>query len=368
MRKVLTVLLVSIFFVFFTGPVSAKFVSNQNNYNVSKDEIINDDLFVGGQTVEIDGTVNGDVFIGAQTVKISGVINGNLHVGTNVLDLEGTVKGNIYAGAQSILISNSNIGGSLLAGTATLTVDKDSTVGGSILAGAGTMSLDSTVGRSVYAGTGSLIIGANAKIGKDLYYAAGKQDGQVNISKEATVSGTIYKSEVNTSQKDVQVATKEVSAVFRALKFSSNVVSLIGALIVGFLYLRLFGEKNFKQMSNLVEKRFWKSLGVGFLVTIAAIPGLVILAFTVVGLPLAGLALLLILLYIYLAKIIVGACTGNWLSKRFNWKTSTYWAFALGLLVIYILRLIPLIGFLTGLVVLWVGLGAQTLKLFSQEK
>lgn len=372
MRKVLTSLVIFIFafFLFSATKVSAAFMTDKAGIvNVGKAEVINDDLFIGAQTVQIDGTVNGDVFIGAQTVKISGIINGSLHVGANTLDLGGTISGNVYAGAQNILVNSSTIGGSLLAGAATVNIDRDSSVGGSVLAGTGMLSIDSQIKRNVYAGTGSLTVGPDTVIGKNLYYASGKNQGQANISSSAKIMGTIHRSEMKTPQKDINIETakKKIPAVINAFKLFATVISFTGALIAGFLYLKLFG-KHFIKTADTVSRLFWKSFGTGFLITIAFIPGLIILCITVVGIPVAGLVFLIFLLYSYLAKIAVGSAFGNWISKKFNWKISTYGTFVLGLLAIYILKFIPVVGFLAGLAVFWTGLGALTLATFSKSK
>lgn len=370
MRKLIASFFVLIFafFLFPVAKVSAKVITDEKGtVNVAKTEVINDDLFIGAQTVEIAGTINGDVFVGAQTVKITGIINGSLHVGTNTLDLGGTIKGNVYVGGQSILLNGSIIGGSLLVGGATVNIDKSSSIGGSILAGAGTISIDSKVKRSVYAGAGSITIGDNAKIGKDLYYSSGNDQTGANISKTAVIAGTIYKSETASasSNVDFSAAKKQIPSAIKAVKLSAAIFSLLGGLVVGLLYFKFFG-KHFTETGAQVAKSFWKNLGIGFLITIAAIPGLIVLLITVVGIPVAGLTILILLLYSYLAKIVVGLALGNFISQKFNWKISTYWAFALGLLVICLVRLIPIVGPLAGTVVLWTGLGALTLRMFSK--
>ena len=370
MRKILTSFFIFAltFFVLSVTNVSAKIISNdKGTVNIAKTEVINDDLFIGAQTVEINGTVNGDVFIGAQTVKVTGIINGSLHTGANLLILDGIVKGNVYAGAQNVMVSGAAIGGSLLVGAATVNIDKDTSIGGSIMAGAGTLTVNSQVKRSVYAGAGNLTIGSDTKIGKDLYYTSNENQGQTNISGDAKIAGSIYKSEMKTAQGGVdnKAVKKQTSAFFGKFKVVASIISFAGALLIGFLYLKFFG-KHFTQTVNLVSKSFWKSLGLGFLITIAFIPGLIILLVTVIGIPLAGLAFLTLLFYSYIAKIIVGAVFGNWISLKFSWKTSVFGTFALGLLLIYIIRLIPVIGFLTGMVVLWIGLGALTLQMFSK--
>lgn len=372
MRKVFSSLLIFVlfFFVVSTTSVSAKIMtSEKGSVTVTKTEVVNDDLFIGAQVAEIDGTVNGDVFIGAQMVKVSGTVNGNLHVGANIFELTGIIKGNVYTGAQSVMVSGGKIGGSLLAGAANVNVDKNSQVGRSVIAGAGMVSINSQVKRSVYAGAGILTVGDTARIGKDLYYAAGDGKSGTNISSRAKITGNIYKSEANTSQAKTDFKTMEkiTPVALKGFKIVSTFISLIGALIVAFLFYKFF-PKTFTESANFVSESFWKSLGVGFLVSISFIPVLIVLLLTVVGIPLAGLAFLLLLVNFYLSKIVVSLPLGEWISKKINWKISTYGAAFFGLLTIYILNMLPVIGLFTWIIVFWTGLGALTLRLIYKPE
>lgn len=370
MRKLFSSLFIFLlaFFFLFVGQVSAKVLTSESgSISVEKGEIINDDLFIGAQSVDIEGTVNGDVFIGAQTVKVGGVINGSLHVGANNIDLSGKVSGNVYAGSQSMVVSG-NIGGSILAGAATLSVDKSAQVGGSIIAGAGILSIDSTVKRNVVAGTGNLTLGPNTKIGKDLYYANGKDQKEANMAEGATVSGMIHKSEFGgTSQKDIQALQKEVPSFIKGVRWFALITSFVGALIIGLIYTKLF-KKHSADVVGLLNKSFWKSLGVGLLTIAALVPALLIMAITIIGLPLAGLVIVVFILFSCLAKIVVGICFGGWLKNKFNWKgLSPFAAFALGLAGIYILQALPVVGGFVSFGAFLSGLGALTLQLFSKK-
>jgi cytoskeletal protein CcmA (bactofilin family) len=334
MRKVLTSLVIFVltFFVFSVAKISAKVIKDETGtVNIPKTEILNDDLFVSAQTLEIDGVVNGDVFAAAQTVRISGVVNGNLHIGGQFVSIPGTVKGNVYCGAQDFSVSAGKIGGSILVGAQNVNIDKSSTVGGSVLVGAGFVSINSQVGRSVYAGAGSLTVGESAVIGKDLYYAAGSPE-QANISGSAKITGNTYKAESNIERKNIEAVQAKAPAIFRTARVLTELVAFAGALIVGFLCLKFF-NKTFTETSKFVAGSFWKSLGIGFVVTLAFIPGIIILLITVIGIPLAGLAFLLLLLYMYLAKIVIGLCFGNWLvrgstGKKYRFSGYLRWDFS----------------------------------------
>jgi len=78
-----------------------------------------------------------------------------------------------------------------------------------------------------------------------------------------------------------------------------------------------------------------------------------------VGIPLAGLMLLIFIQFFYLAKIVVSLSFGKWLSARFGRDNMTgYGTLAVGLTGIYLLKIIPVFGFFLALIVLWSGLGA----------
>lgn len=364
MKKIALIALTASLFLFVTGGVSAKVISSPNGtVTIAKDEVVDDDLFVGGQNVTIDGTVNGDVYVGAQTVKINGTVNGNLHAGGQTVALGGTVKNSAYIGAQDITVSQANIGDSLLAGGQNISVDRTTTIGGSLLLGGASVAVDSTIQRSVYVGAAQLALGPNTTIGKDLYYSAEKD--QSHIDKSAKISGEIHKSEFQATQKNTQVARRQMRAVLGTIRLFGWIVSFVGALIVGFIYLKLSG-RNLEKNTNVLASSLWLCLGVGFLITIAFVPGILILLTTVIGIPLAGLAVLFMFLYWYLAKIVVGSALGSWMANVARWKLSPFWTFVLGLFAIYVLKLIPFIGFLTGLAVFWFGLGAQALTLLSK--
>jgi hypothetical protein len=91
------------------------------------------------------------------------------------------------------------------------------------------------------------------------------------------------------------------------------------------------------------------------------------MAITIIGIPLAGIVFLILMIGVNLAKIVAGFALGVWISSKFKWnKLSSFWIMALGLLVIYILKAIPVVGGIVSITVLWVGLGALALRTFTK--
>jgi len=385
-RKIVASLFIvfSVFPLLFVSVVSAKVVTMEKGVvEVGQNEVVNDDLFVGAETVDIAGTVNGDVYAGAETVRVSGTINGDLHVGAGMFYLSGKISGDVYAGAGNITLSKVAIGDSIIVGSGNVSIDESSTIGGSLIVGAGTLNVQAPIKRNVMVGAGtvdlnsvvggeariaagSISVGPDTKIGKDLYYTIGEEGNEIRISDSASVSGKIQKVERNFArEKEIKAAGAGVKSAFKGFSLFLTLMSLAGALLIGYLWLKFF-PKSFGDSAGFVTTSFFKSLGVGFLVLIFTLPALILIALTMVGVPLAGLLFLLFILYCYLSKIVVGLSLGNWLAGRFDWKK---WPvgkiFAVGLVAVYVLKIIPFVDLIFSFIILCTGLGALVLNLHS---
>ena len=62
---------------------------NQPQIIIGAGDVIDDDLFLTGETVEMNGTVNGDLFATGQRITINGEVNGNLFVSGSDITLNG---------------------------------------------------------------------------------------------------------------------------------------------------------------------------------------------------------------------------------------------------------------------------------------
>lgn len=374
MKKVFSVLIFfSLFCFIFAGKTLAKvIVQEKGTVDIAKDEVINDDLFVGAETVNIEGTVNGDVFVGAGSVKESGVVNGNLHIGGGNVTIGGRVLGNLYIGGGSVNLQSAKVGGSVISGSGILNIDAESSIGGSLISGCGTVNNQAPVGRNVFIGAGTIFlnskVGGEVKVGggkidigprtnivKDLSYVIEKADN-FNLSPEATVGGEIRKTEQGTiSNKKIKENIVKTSA---SVKIVWTIFSFLGALIVGFILIKLLPKPVLK-ISEQVKSSFFQNLGVGLLILVLAFPVLILVAVTGVGLPLSGIAFAFLMTNLYFSKLAVGTGVGLIMSEKLGWKKmSLYGKFAVGLLVTYLAMKVPLIGWFLSLLVTFTGLGA----------
>ncbi len=185
---------------------------------VGVDEVIDDDLFIGGETVEINGTVNGDVFAVGSVVKVNGIVNGSLVTSGQSGLVNGKVDGSVYAATTTLTLgAEAEIGRNLYYGGFNLSAEPGSIVKKDLLVGAYQALLSGHVGRDVRAGVGALEI--EGFVGNDVFAeVAGTGEGQqtyffsgtpgvetimpsgIRISKDAEIGGSLeYKSSVDQS-------------------------------------------------------------------------------------------------------------------------------------------------------------------------
>ena len=364
-------------FVFVPNSYAKVIVQEKGVVTISSDEIVNDDLFIGAESVEIYGTVNGDVYIGAGRVEIDGIINGDLFVGAATITITGKIEDDAYISGGNVIIQRASIGDSLLAGAGSLDIDKDTSIGGSLLVGsgvvdnkadvgrnffvgAGSASLNSSVGGEVRIGAGSINIGDNTEVAGDFYYTIG-EDGNADLvlPNDAIVSGTIKKIEPTISRlAEIEKTKTGFFKNTRAFQAGISLISFLGAILVGFLAIKKC-QKTINLVTGQITKSLLSSLGIGFLVLVLTVPLALIIMLTGIGASLAMIALSLFGIGVYLAKLVTSLALGTWLSKQFGWeKMTTYANFVVGLLLFFILKNIHLVGGFTTLLFTSIGLGA----------
>ncbi len=426
-KRKLFIILIPLFLVFTLGfgvATTAKAVEFDEDGIVEANEVIDDDLFIGGDTVEINGTVNGDVIAFGSVVKVNGIVNGSLVTGAQSILVNGKVDGSVYASSSTITLgSEAEIGRNLYYGGFNLSAESGSIVEKDLLVGAYQALLSGHVGRDVRAGVGALEI--NGFVGNDVYAeVAGPAEGQqtyffpgapgvetlvpsgIRISKDAEIGGSLeYKSSADQSaaieispaggitfeydpELDPQYDPDEIGEI----SSSALVISWLVKQVRVFITLMLLGGLIVWQVPALlnkvgekVERESMPSLGWGLVSVLIVYLG----AFIVAGLIIAGaiffgvitlgelsrviltvgfssLALIMAafgLLVSYGSKILVAYMVGKLLIRWLapKFEDQPIWPMILGVLIYTFLRAIPYVGFTIGVFVTLIGIGAMWL-------
>ena len=367
-RGLLVLFLVVLATVLLAVPVAAAEVRGLENVTIGSGEVVDDDLYVAGNTITIDGTVNGDLWAVGGTVTINGRVNGDVVAAVGTLNIDGEVSQAVRVAAGTINIGG-YIGDDLVVGGGDLTIGSSAVIGGDLLFAAGKVSVDGVisgyirgagdevsladgVGGDVWVGVGELTVASSAVISGDLTYVG---EDEADIQSGAQIGGTV----THNLPKEWPFKWGIISNILGRL-LSFLMILIIGIIIV------VAAPRRMALMADTIRDKPWWSLGWGAIVLFGTPVAAVIVCCTVIGIPLGLIALALYGIALYLAQIPVALFIGRWIIGYFA-KTDSrgvmIGALALGLAIFCLLRMIPYLGFFIGLVGVLFGLGAALVSL-----
>jgi len=377
MKKfILSAALFLLCFFLLPGGAMARVISSDQPLTIGAEDVVEGDLYIAGPQVVVEGTVEGDLYAAGGTVTVTGNVRGDILAAGGNIRISGDVGQDVRVMGGMVTVEEATIGDSLTVFGGNLRVEEDSTVGGGltlgvgnaqiagdisrgIVGGAGSLTLSSAVGNDVEIGVGTFSLVNNAQVTGDINYQSGDD---LSLSEEATISGEINRripQEPDFDAPNWQRARKSFRAGLRTLR----VIAFLSALLVGSLFIYLFGTASEKISKNIFSKP-WQSLLWGFLGLMLFPPLFILLLITVLGIPVAFMLAAAFGLVLYLAKIFVALVLGRALLELFgNVKYNVYLALGLGLASYYILGVIPVLGFYVTTLATFFGLGATLLFL-----
>jgi len=366
--------------IIIAAPVDAADIRQGEKLVVPAGEIVDDDLYLFGSRIAVDGTVNGDIIAFADIIDINGPVNGNFNGGANYITVKGPVRGSVRVAASTMDI-DSSIGGDLVAAASQVDITPGGSVGRDLLAAAGTVRVDGPVGKDIRGSAGDLII--NSSVGGNVDIEC----RDVKLEPAASIAGYLtYRSEHEAEQAAgamVKGQTTHVSppppqtsgdATGRMVGWALSAIVIfavillvlvaifkyIAALLTGIIFI-LIARKYISGLVETLKSKPWHSLGYGALF-LFLVPIAVVIAFIlVIGIPLGLAGLALYILAVYLGRIFTGLFIGKWILRQSADTTAPgplIGALALGLLVVNIVSIIPFIGSLCDLAAILFGLGA----------
>ncbi|OGC76664.1 MAG: hypothetical protein A2145_00520 [candidate division Zixibacteria bacterium RBG_16_40_9] len=344
----------------------------QENYGLSKDQKIDDDLIVAGNTLKIDGAVSGNLITACRYLTQNGTVSGSLFNGSQFADIFGKINGSVTNFSQHLTISGQVKRNVIACGqninlASVSTVEGDATLCGAeiLVDGVILKGLKASGERIVISGMikgdvnlngKSITILATAEILGNLTYKSPKE---AKIASGAKIAG---------ATKWTEFKAKKPKKLAIGRKFSwVSFLFLLASMATGIVLMALF--KNQVQKVNLtIQKSFWKSLGSGFVLAIVSPIGAIILMVTLVGIPLAVITGFLYLILFYIAKIFTGLALGEKVIQIFKkGNIPLGWSLIVGLVLLYILVGLPYVGWLIYTLAFFIGLGGIVLS-FKQRK
>jgi cytoskeletal protein CcmA (bactofilin family) len=363
-------------------PAAALETRSGDTVTVPTGTTIDDDLVAAGQSIAIAGNVTGDVYAIGSTITITGTIDRDLIAIGQRIVIDGSVRGDLRAAGQDIVI-NGRVEGNVSTGSQLMTVANRGKIDGSVLSGAqdlyllgdvgrgvtaaaGTLQIRGAVGGTVQATVDHLVVDPSARVAGSLRYTSADQ---VTVPNGTVAGGVQFQ---QSERRDRERERNERRDFFAGLFGFFNLVWLVGSVIAGVLlvhFLPGFAAGTVAQ----VRERPLPSLGLGVLALFVVPFAILLVAFTLIGLPIAFVAGLGYLLALYAGWLLLGLAVGVLLVelvRRRNprLRADPRWLVVLGLIVLYVLTHLPWIGGLASFTAVCLGLGALLLQIAAARR
>lgn len=339
-------------------------IHSGDNVSISQKGSINDTIYAAGQTVDISNEVFGDVFCVGQSVTVSGTIHGDVICAGQTINVSGTVDGDVRLAGQSITLS-AKVGGNATVGGQSFSLPSSASIGGDLTIGSQNATISGPIGRDIVMGSAnariSNMVGRNIKAQSEhLTLASGAKVGgnventsqnNVRIDNQAVVSGKVTRIEPEHTQ------GKSHSGL-TGFKLLWLLYWLIAMVFTAFILILLF-PRLFHAVTNQAMPRPWKALLVGFLATIVMPIVIVLLAGSLIGIPLAVILGFIWLVCLLLSSPLFGYYVGRLVLR--NSKRPLLIMLA-GAAILAIVIMIPFLGFIALLATIWIGTGMLLLE------
>ena len=334
---------------------------------VDAGEVIEDTVFLAGNTAIVAGVVDGDVFAAAERVEVTGEVRGSLYGAGESVTVTGDINGNAHLAGQDVEL-DARVGGSAFVAGQNLTLTEESQIGrDGFLAGetvrsrglvgkdvyfaAETTELDGKVHRDVRGRGHQVALTSSSFVGGDLRVTAYSDDAVV-LDDGATIGGA---TEIEIEEGDEH--RPFVSAGFYFGVIAKALAMLLLGLVLAALFPSLVPERPTSSGEVLRE------MGIGFVALVATPVVLLLVAVTVIGIPVSIVLGVLFLALLFLSSLVVAYFAGERLPMFAQSGVGTALRTGLALLAVLLLTEVPFVGGGLCFLILIFGLGSILLHL-----
>jgi cytoskeletal protein CcmA (bactofilin family) len=334
-----------------------------------------EDLFLWGATVNFDGTIAGDIITGGKTVTINGTVDGSVIAGCQRLTINGEICRSLRCFAQTLNIT-SPVDGDVVAFVADMTLGNEAVIGGDLAVFSGDVFIDGKVNGRTYISGGTVTIAGqilgdvtikaekisitpDAVIGGELNYTS---KTKASIAPDAKIAGDVkWKKKSSETSESSGMIPRPVGAFW-------SLIFLGGSLLLG-ITLILIKRNRVVAITEEIKRNAAVDGLIGIAVIVVIPVLLILIAVSLVGIPVAAAGLAVYLLVFLVAKVLVGITIGL-LALRLlkkEGRISLGWALLVGMILLAISYKIPILGWLVYFAAWAVGAGALTMLLFRKK-
>ncbi len=380
--------------------LATRFLNYKNPSEI--DTIYNDDVFISGARLKFGSRVNGDLFSISYEMVQADTITGNfMPVSISIQNL-GPILGSYRAVAWN-LSCNADVGRNLLILAHDVNIGPASHIGrnadiassivvfqgdvqGDMHIRARSAMISGRVGGNLYFGGDSLTINPNTVVVGDINY---NSPIRATIAPGSSIAGKINWQQTEPVKQKQGKGPGLIPTWIVSLRGYFILSTIISAVVIGVTFLKLPGwlallflwlimavsgnivllicKSRANSTVNILEIRFFPSMGLGFIAFLLTPILALVLLFTVLAAPFAPILIMLFGIAMFAGGIFASLYVGRRICALFNPSsagTPGYLCYTVGMTLILLLSIIPIIGYLLVLITLMTGLGglAQTYR------
>jgi hypothetical protein len=310
------ILLILLLLLVVALPLPAAALVTQSGGMVNVSQTTDDDVFVTGGTISVDAPVGSLVAAGGQ------------------ITVNAPVKGDVIAAGGQVTIN--------------------SDVGGKVVAAGGTVTVNGKVGTNAVIAGGTVVLGPSSSVARDAMLSGGSVTSAGRVTGTLSVKANSFENRGTAGSLEVELRNRGPMA---ALVPVFGILFTIGLFILGLILIRLVPGR-YHAVEDELARAWIVKIVAGFVGLIVAFIVILLLAISLVGLPIAILLGLLYLAMVLVSTLFVSSVLGRRLALLLNHRTSDYVAFTIGFVILAILFRIPLIGTIILIIAVSLGFGA----------
>ena len=338
MKKTILIVLIMIAFC---SPIMIEAKTKNGFYaddEVELNEEIDATTFVAGNNIEVSSKINGINFVAGNNIELSSNQDYLFTAGNNIEVNKVNTKDAFIAGSN-IRIKESNIRDLYVAGA---TIKINSSIARNAYIGGEKVTIDGNIGGNVIIDANTIIIEKDTVINGTLKYP---DNAKITLAKSASIKKI----------KAYEVKRNETTITWKTI-IKEKLYEYLSLLVISFILITLH-NKLLKVIKGIKKElsQVLKLSGIGFLVLVVT-PIVAILAMiSIIGLPLGIIVAMLYGILLYISMIPTAIYLGSWVMNKKN--QNDYLVLAISLLIIFMIRMIPIIGGMIGFISLILGLG-----------
>lgn len=308
---------------------------------------VSNELTTAGGDVFIDSPIEGSALIAGGNISLRGSVGNNARIAGGNITIDSPVTNDLVITGGSVKVTEeATIGGDILFAGGSLTIDAPVT--GDVRVAGGDVVINNRVGGDVTGEIEKLQLGANALVAGNLSY---KSPQRAQIDQGAQIQGrTDYK------QSEDRRGDEEKVGAFAT---GAAIYKLIADIIITVLFIYFFRgalASVFARMKASPLRSGAIGFGIFFLMPLAALFLLILVWLGVAGLLTYAL---LYIVALFVMKAFIGWIIMTWWKDSKKEKYILDWrAGIIGPIVVFLLLLIPILGWLAIAIIFLIGLGA----------